>query len=123
MYLPTQRRYFYGGLDYLNKNAPDDDQSYDRKGIRLGWGEAWDRGISTRVSVGYGKKDYDAPSRFTQIQGEDKEYSANFSIWKRDLYLLGLTPRVTWQYNKVTSNDPFNEYSKNNVNLAFTKTF
>lgn len=123
MYLPTQRRYFYGGLDYLNKNGSDDDQSYDRKGIRLGWGEAWERGISTRVSVGYGKKDYDAPSRFTKIQGEDKEYSANFSIWKRDLYLLGLTPRVTWQYNKVTSNDPFNEYSKNNVNLAFTKTF
>lgn len=123
MYLPNQRRYFYGGLDYLNKNAPDDDQSYDRKGLRLGWGEAWDRGISTRVSVGYAKKDYDDKSRFTQIEGKDKEYNANFSIWKRDLYLMGLTPRITWSYTKIDSNDPFNEFSKNNVNLALTKTF
>lgn len=123
MYLPSQRRYFYTGFDYLNKNAKEDDYSFDRKGLRLGWGEAWEYGISTRASIGYANKDYDAKSRYTQIQGKDKEYDANFSIWKRDLYLLGLTPRLSWNYHKVDSNDPFNEYSKNSVNLAFTKTF
>lgn len=123
MYLPQQRRYFYTGLDYLDKKAPEDDMSFERTGIRLGWGETWNRGISTRLSLGYAQKDYDAKNRFTQIQGKDKEFNTNLSIWKRDLYLLGLTPRLSWQYTNVKSNDPFNEYSKNNVNLEFTKTF
>lgn len=123
LYLPTQRRYFYTGLDLLDKNASDEDYSFIRKGLRLGWGEAWDYGISTRTSIGYANKDYDGVSRFTQIKGKDKEYDANFSIWKRDLFLLGLTPRLNFNYRKVDSNDPFNEYSKNNVNLIFTKAF
>lgn len=123
MYLPSQRRYFYTGVDYLNKNASEKDYTFERKGLRLGWGEAWNRGISTRTSIGYARKNYDGVSRYTQIKGKDKEYDANFSIWKRDLSLLGLTPKLSWNYRKVDSNDPFNEYSKNSFNLMFSKTF
>lgn len=125
VYLPKQTRSFFGGVDYLKGDNAEGykGDSYNRWGLRLGWSEAWNHGISTRVNLGYGQKDYDAPQDFIGIQRENKEYDLGLSIWKRDFTLFKLTPRLSWNYHKVTSNSAFEEYSKNNVNLEFTQTF
>lgn len=125
VYLPKQTRSLNIGLDYLKGENTEghDGDSYTRKGIRLGWGEAWNHGISTRVSLGYGKRDYDAPQEVFNIQRKNKEYDVGLSVWKRDFTLFKLTPRLSWNYHKVTSNSPLQEYSKNNVNLELTQTF
>lgn len=124
-YLPKQTRSFNIGLDYLDSENTEgyDGDSYKRKGLRLGWGEAWNHGISTRVSLGYANRDYDAPQQVINIQRKNKEYDLGLSFWKRDFTLFKLTPRLSWNYHKVTSNSALQEYSKNNVNLEFTQTF
>lgn len=125
VYLPKQTRSFWGGLDYLKADNTEgyDGDSYDRWGVRLGWSEAWGRGISTRLNLGYAQRNYDAPQDFIDIKRENKEYDLGVSLWKRDFTLFKLTPRLTWNYHKVTSNSAFEEYSKNNVNLELTQTF
>lgn len=125
VYFPKQTRSFVGGLDYLKGDNTEghDGDSYDRWAVRLGWSEAWGRGISTRLNLGYGQRNYDAPQDFINIKRKNKEYDLGVSLWKRDFTLFKLTPRVTWNYHKVDSNSPFDEYSKNNINLEFTQTF
>ncbi|MFW2177880.1 MULTISPECIES: surface lipoprotein assembly modifier [unclassified Moraxella] len=125
VYLPKQTRSFYAGLDLINGDNSKgyDYNSYDKKGVRLGWSEAWNHGISTRVNLGFGKKDFDGQQFLTNIERKDKEYDLGLSIWKRDFTIFKLTPRLSWNYHKVTSNSPFDEYSKNNVNFELTQTF
>ena len=125
VYLPKQTRSLTGSIDYVkgDNDKGYEGDSYDRVGIRLGWGEAWNHGISTRLSMGYAQRDYDAPQDFIGIQRKNKEYDLGLSLWKRDLTLFKLTPRLSWNYHKVKSNSAFEEYSKNNVNLELTQTF
>lgn len=125
VYLPKQTRSFWSGIDYLKgDNTEDrDGESYDRWGVRLGWSEAWGKGISTRLNLGYAQRNYDAPQDFINIERKNKEYDLGVSLWKRDFTLFKLTPRLSWNYRKVKSNSAFEEYSKNNVNLELTQTF
>ena len=125
VYLPKQTRSLTGSIDYIkgDNDKGYEGDSYDRVGIRLGWGEAWNHGISTRLSMGYAQRDYDAPQDFIGIQRKNKEYDLGLSLWKRDLTLFKLTPRLSWNYHKVKSNSAFEEYSKNNLNLELTQTF
>lgn len=125
VYLPKQTRSLTGSIDYLkgDNDKGYEGDSYDRVGLRLGWGEAWGRGISTRLNLGYAERDYDAPQDFIGIQRKNKEYDLGLSLWKRDFTLFKLTPRLSWNYRKVKSNSAFEEYSKNNVNLELTQTF
>ena len=122
IYFPNGQQYWIFGLDYSNKSAEIDASSFDRKGLRLGWGQTWPKGYSTKLDLGYAQRDYDAED-FFGIKRENEEYSAGISFWKRDFTLLGLTPRLELDYYKVESNSPFEEYDKTNVSVELTKSF
>lgn len=122
IYFPNGQRFWIFGLDYSNKNSEDDSASFDRTGLRLGWGQTWPKGYSTKFNIGYAQRDYGAED-FFGIKRENEEYSAGVSFWKRDFTLLGLTPRLELDYYKVESNSPFEEYDKTNVSVEFTKSF
>ncbi|WP_019673892.1 surface lipoprotein assembly modifier [Psychrobacter lutiphocae] len=122
IYFPNGQQFWIFGVDYSNKTADDKSLAYDRKGLRLGWGQTWPKGYSTKVDVGYARRDYDAED-FFGIQRKNDEYSAGISFWKRDFTVLGLTPRLELDYFKVNSNSPFEEYDKTNVSVELTKTF
>lgn len=121
-YTVNPKTYFFGGVDYFKRNAVSNDNSFHRQGVRVGWGQIWGKGFSTRASVGYGIRQYDAPD-FFKIKRKNEELNFNMSIWNRGFSLLGLTPRVNLSYNKVKSNSAFEEYSKGDASVEFTKTF
>lgn len=122
IYLPNVQQFWVFGADYSTKNANDPSSSFDRKGVRVGFGQTWPRGYSTSINFGYAKRNYEAAD-FFGIKRENKEYSTGLTLWNRGFSVLGLTPRLSWNYNKVNSNSPFEEYSKNNVSMEFTKDF
>ena len=122
VFYPNGQQFFTTGLDYSTRDSEDDSLAYDRPGFRLGWGQTWPKGYSTMLNLGYAKRDYKAED-FFGIQRENKEYNMGITAWNRGFSILGLTPRVSWNFNKVESNSPFEEYSKNDVSVELTKTF
>lgn len=122
LYMPNSNQYWFVGVDYSRDNARDKSDAYSRKGGRIGWGQEWSFGISTRVSLNYAERDYKAAD-FVQIKQQNKEYGAQISLWHRNFHLWGVTPRVTWAYNKVDSNNPFYSYDKNRIYLEVSKRF
>ncbi|MGC6248724.1 surface lipoprotein assembly modifier [Bisgaard Taxon 45] len=132
MYMPNSQQFWFIGLDYYQKRAHAKVNAFDRKTLRLGWGQEWPKGISTRVQMSYASRVYRAPSAaqqvifapsfFKKVQ-KNHEYGVNFTIWHRSLHWLGITPKITWAYQKTTSNNPFSEYERNRVYLSVSKNF
>ncbi|TCV82943.1 surface lipoprotein assembly modifier [Testudinibacter aquarius] len=122
LYMPSSDQYWVVGVDYSRDNARHKDNAYQRKNIRLGWGQEWMGGISTRITLNYAKRQYKAAD-FTGIRQKNDEYGAQFSIWHRNLHFWGITPRVTWAYTKIDSNNPFYSYDKNRLYLEVSKRF
>lgn len=122
IYFPNGQQFWIFGLDYSNKNSEDDSATFDRTGLRLGWGQTWPKGYSTKFNIGYVQRDYKAED-FFGIKRENEEYSTGLSFWKRDFTVFGLTPRLELDYYKVESNSPFEEYDKTNVSVELTKSF
>lgn len=122
MYLPNAKQYWFAGLDYSNSRARDGDDSFVRKGMRVGWGQEWPKGISTRISATYAKRDYQAAGFFRKVQ-HNKESSVQASVWHRGLHFWGITPRLTWAYQKVNSNLPLYTYDKHRMFIELNKQF
>ena len=122
VYLPNGQQFWTFGVDYSTRDSEDDSLAYDRPGMRVGWGQTWPKGYTTKVDLGYAERNYDGED-FFGIQRENKEYNAGVTVWNRGFSLAGLTPRLSWNYNKVKSNSAFEEYSKNDVSIELTKAF
>ncbi|MCK3658501.1 hypothetical protein A4G18_07200 [Pasteurellaceae bacterium Pebbles2] len=124
IHLLNAKTYFYAGADYSKENAKADVYTFDRVGGRLGWGQSWGWGISTRLNLYYAHKNYDAPHRILQKVRKDKEFGGTLTIWKGDWHLWGITPKLSFNYNRVSSNLPdLYSYDKKRVYLNFEKTF
>ena len=122
VYFPSGQQFWTFGVDYSTRDSEDDSLAYDRPGMRVGWGQTWPKGYTTKVDLGYAARNYDGED-FFGIQRKNKEYTAGITAWNRGFSLLGLTPRLSWNYSKVTSNSAFEEYDKNDVSVELTKTF
>lgn len=138
-YIKDAKEYFYGGLGNYRNDAPKSNiLSYDRNSVNVGWGREWKRGISTLATAGYAVKEYDdltgdyAPDSFyyTAVGGkygvdrEDKTTSLGLQVWKRDFTLLGLTPRLVFDYDKTSSNYAYyDDRDEKSATVLLTKTF
>ena len=122
IYFPNGQQYWTFGVDYATKSSEDDSAAFDRPGVRVGWGQTWPKGYTTRLNLGYAERNYDGQD-FFGIQRENKEYTAGITAWNRGFSFLGLTPRLSWNYSKISSNSPFEEYDKNDVSIELTKAF
>ncbi|MGR3807140.1 surface lipoprotein assembly modifier [Pasteurella testudinis] len=123
LYMPNSNQYWFVGSDYSRDNARDKSDAYQRKGVRIGWGQEWSWGISSRVALNYARREYKKEVAVFGIRQKNHEYGAQLSLWHRDWHLWGITPRITWAYNKVSSNNPFYTYDKNRVYLEVNKRF
>lgn len=131
-FIPRSDYFFFVGADYYRKTTEKKSNQFDRKMLRLGWGQDWKWGISTRLSLNYAWRYYAEPilhkpifflPDFYQIRQKNKEYGVNLMLWHRALHWQGITPKLTWSYQKVKSNNPFASYDKNRIYLNFSKTF
>ena len=142
-YIKDAKEYFYGGLGNYQNDVPKSSIiSYDRNSINGGWGREWKRGISTLASVGYGIKKYEDPADaypagsgawkgyYNAVGGEpgsrreDKTTSLGLQVWKRDFTVLGLTPRLVFDYETTSSNFAYyDDRDEKSATVLLTKTF
>ena len=142
-YIKDAKEYFYGGLGNYQNDVPKSSIiSYDRNSINGGWGREWKRGISTLASVGYGIKKYEDPADaypagsgawkgyYNAVGGEpgsrreDKTTSLGLQVWKRDFTILGLTPRLVFDYETTSSNFAYyDDRDEKSATVLLTKTF
>ncbi|WP_192894305.1 surface lipoprotein assembly modifier [Rodentibacter pneumotropicus] len=122
LYTPQSGQYWLIGIDYNRENTRDHDNAYQRKNIRLAWGQEWSLGISSRLNLAYARRTY-KDIDFFQIRQKNNEYFTALTLWHRDFYFLGITPKLTWTYQKIKSNHPFYRYDKNRVYLEMSKIF
>lgn len=123
------QRFFYTGADFTRQKAQSRQYSYDLKTVRIGWGEEWGWGISSRLSFSTSKRDYKANLSLGNVfhfdkRRKDEIYQVNAMIWKRDWHLWGITPKLSYRWRKQKSNfNSLYSYHDNSVNVFFEKTF
>lgn len=138
-YIKDAKEYFYGGLGTYRNDVPKTSIiSYDRNSINAGWGREWKQGISTLASIGYATKDYDKPSSdiadfyYKAYRGntgsgssrKDKTTSLGLQVWKRDFTVLGLTPRLVFDYDTTSSNFAYyDDRDEKSATVLLTKSF
>ncbi|WP_080737489.1 surface lipoprotein assembly modifier [Gallibacterium anatis] len=123
LYIPKSTQIWFIGTNYYRSNARDKDDAFNRVGIRIGWVQEWDLGLSTRLVFNYAQRRYLAAGRMFAKKQIDHEYSPQLTLWHRNLKFFGITPQITWEYNKVNSNNPFYSYDKHNIYFNFSKSF
>ena len=84
--------------------------------------QEWPFGISSRLSVAYARRTYKDVD-LLGIRQKNNEYQTNVILWHRNVYFWGITPKITWSYQKNDSNHPFYRYDKNRIYLEMSKTF
>lgn len=129
LWLRNPRQFFYLGADYNREKTRELQYRNNTRTVRLGWGQEWQWGISSRLGVAYAQRNYKDQVRLGKIlqlgkTRNDKIYSVNLTLWKRDWHLWGITPKLHFSWKKQDSNLPsMYSYSQKNANLIFEKTF
>lgn len=121
-YMPTEKQYWFAGIDGGKTTARTDDDAYTRRGIRAGWGQEWPLGFSTRLNAGYSQRRYQGLNFFNIIQ-RNREYNAQISLWHRAVHFRGITPRLTWSYQKNRGNHPLYRYQKQRLFIELGRQF
>lgn len=122
IYFPSSRQYISAGLGYSMLRTEEKDSSFDKTAFRSGWMYEWNGGISTLLQAAYGYKTY-LGGDFWGIKKINNEYSTSVTAWHRDIYFLGVTPKITWSYHRIDSNHPFHDTERNRIFLSFSKYF
>ncbi|MGX2956885.1 surface lipoprotein assembly modifier [Ursidibacter arcticus] len=123
------RTFFYTGIDQIYERTKERSYSYDLTAARLGWGQEWQWGISTRLSASMVKKYYKANLSLGRSFHFDKHrqdaiYSLNLTAWKRDWHLWGITPKLNFKWKKQDSNfSSLYSYTDKSMNILFEKAF
>ncbi|EAW2474095.1 surface lipoprotein assembly modifier [Salmonella enterica subsp. enterica serovar Muenchen] len=122
IYFPDSRQYISTGLGYSMVRTEAKDNSFDKTAFRAGWMYEWNGGISTLLQAAYGYKSYRAGD-FWRIKQINHEYSTSVTVWHRDIYFFWITPKITWNYQRIDSNHPFHDTERNRLFLSFSKYF
>lgn len=129
LWLVNAKRYVYFGADVSQENTQEKNQTYHYQAMRMGVGQEWGKGVSSRIGVNFGKRQYQDKAVIggiipLDVVRKDDEFLLNIALWKRDWYFFGVTPRINYQYKKTNSNIP-SMYStqKNQVFISFEKSF
>lgn len=67
LWLRNPRQYFYTGIDFNREKTRVRQYSSDSKTLRLGWGQEWGKGISSRLSFSFVQRQYKAEAKLGGI--------------------------------------------------------
>ncbi|WLF83674.1 surface lipoprotein assembly modifier [Moraxella sp. ZY210820] len=122
-YFANPQRYYYTAIDYQQVKTQDSDDSFQRHGIRLGVGQQWQSGINSYFAINYAQRKYQGAMPIFNIKQHSHDYGASLSLGHQKLQWHGISPRLTWQYQKVDSNIALYDYDKQKVFIEFAKHF
>jgi len=63
-------------------------------------------GLNLQTNMQFGQRDFYAPHFLFGTTRRDRELSANFGLWHEKLSVLGVTPKLVYQYRRINSNIP-----------------
>ncbi|MDO4697904.1 MAG: porin family protein [Pasteurellaceae bacterium] len=121
-YLASAGQYWFSSMNYNRTSTKDKSDSFFRRGLTVGWGQEWGKGLSTRLSLGIAQKRYKGITPIFGLQ-KNRELTTQLSVWHRAVHLWGITPRMTYTFTKVKSNHIFTTYDKHRVFVDFSKQF
>ncbi|OOF38852.1 hypothetical protein BKK47_07890 [Rodentibacter mrazii] len=125
----TPQQFFYFGGDFNRETTRVKQYSSDTKSLRLGWGQEWSKGISSRLAFGISQRHYKDEAVLGGLIAlgkvrKDRIFNVNLTLWKRDWHILGITPKLQFSYRKQKSNIPtLYSYNRQNLNVIFEKSF
>ena len=122
MYFPNPRQFWSAGVDYTHSGAKSKTNAYDRVGGRIGWGQEWPLGISSRTSLGYGVRNYKAVDYHGKKERKE-EFTGSLSLWHKAIHYQGFTPRLTLSYQSTDSNVPISKFDKFQGFVELNKNF
>ena len=122
-YFPKSGQFWFVGADYNRENTRDKDNAYQRKNLRLGWGQEWGLGLFQPEFPSPMHVELTKVLIYLIFVKKNNEYQSAVTLWHRDLYFWGITPKITWSYQRVSSNHPFYSYDKNRIFLEMGTTF
>ncbi|MGV6988784.1 surface lipoprotein assembly modifier [Testudinibacter sp. P80/BLE/0925] len=129
LWLRSPRQFFYFGSDYNREQTRVWQYSNNTRTLRLGWGQEWQWGTSSRLGLSYAQRHYKDQAKLGEMiplgkVRNDKIYNVNLTLWKRDWHVWGITPKLHFNWKKQASNLPsMYSYTQKNANLIFEKTF
>lgn len=121
-YFPNARHNIYLIADYMRYKAKFADDSYSRKGLKLGLVKEWAGGLTTQFEASKHYKKFDGIGFFNNVQ-VNHDYELGATIWHRNIHFKGLTPRINYTYHKSKSNVPLYSYNKHNLYFSVSKSF
>lgn len=128
-WIRTPQQVFYIGGDFNQEVTPVKQYSSDTQSIRFGWGQEWNKGMSSSINLALTKRKYKDLAKLGGLIPlgkirEDNIYHLNLTLWKRDWYWLGITPKLQLHYLKQKSNLPtMFSYTDKTVRIIFEKSF
>ena len=122
LFAPNARQYWFAGANAMRSQARDSSDAFKRYGISAGWGQEWGWGMSSRLSGNFAYRPYDSKDFFGIVR-KDHEYGATLSLWNRNLYFWGITPRLTFSWDKTKSNHFYYDNHNIDMYLEFSKSF
>lgn len=124
VYAFNSESYVYSGLEIFNDQVTEKSLASIRTTAKLGWGQEWYKGLSSKIQVSYGKRNFAKKHQIFNEVRQDKEFNLNIMLWKRDFHFGGMTPKLTYSYRKVKSNfADLYSYKKDSIYVSFEKTF
>ena len=129
LYRLNPRIFIYTEADFVQERTKVHHYGYNLASFKLGWGQEWRWGISSRLSLSYAKRHYRDNLSLGNVihfdkRREDAIYQLNLIAWKRDWHLFGITPKLNFRWKQQKSNfTSLYSYVDKSVNVLFEKSF
>ncbi|SPL71902.1 surface lipoprotein assembly modifier [Acinetobacter stercoris] len=121
--LPNQWTLF-SGLDWFKQDAKDKAlNTYDQYGIRLGLSKSWGWGINTTLFSSYRWRQYEQYSAVIGVRRHDFEQNYTLVMQMPKFKFYGITPNLTYRFNKNESNYGLFPFDKQSISLKFEHQF
>lgn len=128
LWRPEPEQFWALGADVAVENTQMAWQSNHLYSLRFAWGQEFRWGISLRFGFSASERRYQAPLKLSSFQfdkpRQDRIYSANLTLWKRDWHYAGFTPKLNFRWKKQQSNfASLYAYQDRGVQLFIEKNF
>lgn len=107
---------------YMNR-ADNDYYNIYQYSANSDWEHPFENGFITSIKGELGIKNYDRIAPLTGDQRLDRYYGISLGISHSKIQWSGLRPQLTYSATRNISNDVFNDYTSNDINLVIKKSF
>jgi len=111
------------GFGIAGEDTERDDQTYIAYRFNSAFTKEWKGGLSTTISAGYERRNYDDFFTLIPVVREDDRYNIGISLLHPKLAFKGFAPKFSYKYSVQDSSISFLEHDSHDFGLVWTKKF